>query len=170
MKPENGHFLLLLARRIETSVNPVMVALLDVEEKMDENCLWRSGLLEWARVVRKPGEPTPEERSVHEGTHLRFRDRCPHCVSCRASDPAHRGGRTADGADRLPVRFGVDERGDQRRKGRHSWADGHHHHGNLFVEGAQSLPRSARRALSPTWQRSSWVSLRPVVSDQELWC
>ena len=38
------------------------------------------------------------------------------------------------------------------------------------VEGAQSLPRSARRAPSPTWQRSLWVSLRPRVSDQELWC
>ena len=48
---------------------------------------WRSGLLEW---LRKPGEPTPEERSAHEGTHLPFRDWCPHCVSCRASDPAHR--------------------------------------------------------------------------------
>ena len=29
------------------------------------------------------------------------------------------------------------------------------------VEGAQSLPRSARSAPSLTWQRSSWVSLRP---------
>ena len=31
-----------------------------------------------------------EERSAHEGTHLPFCDWCPHCVSCRASDPAHR--------------------------------------------------------------------------------
>ena len=41
-------------------------------------------------MVRKPGGPTPEERSAPESTHLPFRDWCPHCVSCRASDPGHR--------------------------------------------------------------------------------
>ena len=35
------------------------------------------------------------------------------------------------------------------------------------VDGAQSLLRSARRVPSPARQRSSWVSLRPGVSDQE---
>ena len=82
------------------------------------------------RVVRKPSEPTPEERSAHEVTL--------HCVSCRASDPAHRptgGGRIAHGADRLPVRFGEDEHGDQRRTSPHSLADGHRHHGNFLWKG-----------------------------------
>ena len=41
-------------------------------------------------MVRKPCEATPEERPAHKGTHLPFRDWCLHCVSCRASDPAHR--------------------------------------------------------------------------------
>ena len=36
-----------------------------------------------SRVVRKPCESAPEERSAHEGTHLPFRDWCPHCVSCQ---------------------------------------------------------------------------------------
>ena len=94
MKRHNGHFWLPLARRVETSVNPVMVAPnegaaegQDVNEKMDEELPVEERS---ARVVRKPCEPTPEERSAHESTHLPFRDWCPHCVSCRASDPGHR--------------------------------------------------------------------------------
>ena len=44
---------------------------------------------EWsARVVRKLGEPTPEERSTHEGTHLQFRDWCLHYVFCRVLRPS----------------------------------------------------------------------------------
>ena len=94
MKRQNGHFWRPLARQVEASVNPVMVAPMecaaegqDVDEKMDEvlSVEERS-----ARVVRKPGEPTPEQRSAHESTHLPFRDWCPHFVSCRASDPGHR--------------------------------------------------------------------------------
>ena len=92
-KRQNGHFLLPLARRVETSVNPMMVAPMegaaegqDVDEKMDEELPVEERS---ARVVRKSGEPTPEERSAHEATHLPFRDWCHHCVSCRATDPAH---------------------------------------------------------------------------------
>ena len=44
-----------------------------VDEKMDEELPVEERS---ARVVRKPGEPTPEERSVHESTHLPFRDCC----------------------------------------------------------------------------------------------
>ena len=58
----------------------------DVDEKMDDELPMEERS---ARVVRKPGEPTPEERSAHESTHLPFRDWCPHCVSCRATDPTH---------------------------------------------------------------------------------
>ena len=93
MKRQNGHFWLPLARRVETSVNSVMVAPMDapegqdVDEKMDEELPVEERS---ARVVRKPGEPTPEERSAHEATHLPFRDWCAHCASWRASDPAHR--------------------------------------------------------------------------------
>ena len=94
MKRQNGHFWLPLARRVEASVNSVMVAPTegaakgqDVDEKMDEELPVEARS---ARVVRKPGEPTPEERSAHESTHLPSRDWCPHCVSCRASDPSHR--------------------------------------------------------------------------------
>ena len=54
MKRQNGHFWPPLARRVEASVNPVMVAPIDgaaegqdVDEKMDEGCPWKSGLLEW---------------------------------------------------------------------------------------------------------------------------
>ena len=134
MKRQNGHFWLPLARRVETSVNPVMVAPMedaaegqDVDGKMDEELPVEERS---ARVVRKPGEPTPE-RSAHEATHFPFRDWGPHCVSCTASDPAHQlteraEGRAANGADRLPVRL---------REGRHSGADGHHLHGNLLWKG-----------------------------------
>ena len=94
MKRQDGHFWLPLARRVEASVNPVMVAPMagaavrqDVDEKMDEELPVEE---QSARVVRKPGEPTREERSAHESTHLPFRDWCPHCVSCRASEPGHR--------------------------------------------------------------------------------
>ena len=69
-KRQNGHCWLPLARRIETSVNLVMVAPTegegeeqDVDEKMDEEL----PVEEWSeRVVRKPVEPTPEQRSAHE--------------------------------------------------------------------------------------------------------
>ena len=135
MKRQNGHFWLPLARRVETSVNPVMVAPMedaaegqDVDEKMDEELPVEERS---ARVVRKSGEPTPEERSAHEvktlavprlGSPLRL------VQTVRPSPPAHResGGRAANGADRLPVRL---------REGRHSGADGHHLHGNLLWKG-----------------------------------
>ena len=94
MKRQNGYFWLPLARRVETSVNPAMVAPMegaaegqDVDEKMDEELPVEE---QSARVVRKPAEPTPEERSAHESTQLPFLDWCPHCVSWRASDPGHR--------------------------------------------------------------------------------
>ena len=60
--------------RIETSVNLVMMASVegaaeeqDVGEKMDEELPVEERS---ARAVRKFGEPTPEERSAQEGTHL----------------------------------------------------------------------------------------------------
>ena len=94
IKRQNGHFWLPHARRVEASVNQVVVAPMegaaegqDVDEKMDEELPVEELS---ARVVRKPGEPTPEERSAHESTHLPFREWCHHCVSCRASDPGHR--------------------------------------------------------------------------------
>ena len=100
MKRQNGHFWLPFARRVEASVKPVMVAPMegaaegqDVDEKMDEQL-------------------PVEERSAHESTHMPFRDWCPHCVSCRASDPGHR--LTERAADRLPVCFGEGEHGSQR--------------------------------------------------------
>ena len=68
-KRQDGHFWLPLARRVETAVNPVMVAPKesaaeeqDVDEKMDEELSVEERS---ARVVRKPGEPTQEERSAH---------------------------------------------------------------------------------------------------------
>ena len=89
MKRPNGHLWLPLARRVETSVNPVMVAPMEdaaegqgVDEKMDEELPVEERS---ARVVRKPGEPTPEERSAHEATHLPFRDWCP--TASRAERP-----------------------------------------------------------------------------------
>ena len=61
MKRQNGHFWLPLARHIETSVNPLMVAPLkvrqreqDVDEKTDEELPVEERP---ARAVRKPGEP-----------------------------------------------------------------------------------------------------------------
>ena len=91
MKRQHRHFWLPLARPIETSVNLVIVGPLegvvdgqDVDEKMHEELPVEERS---ARVVRKPSDLPPEERSAHEGTHLLFRDWCHHCVSCRASDP-----------------------------------------------------------------------------------
>ena len=66
----------------------------DVDEKMDEELPLEEPS---APVVRKPGEPTPAERSARKATHLPFRDWCPHCVSCRATDPAHRLTERAEG-------------------------------------------------------------------------
>ena len=96
-KRKIGHFWLPLVRRIETSVNLVMVAPMegaaeeqDIDEKMDEELPVEERS---AGVVRKPGE----EFFVHEGTHLPFRDWCPPCVSCSPSDPAHRLTERAEG-------------------------------------------------------------------------
>ena len=109
-----------------------------------------------ARAVRKSGEPTPMERSAHEGTQLPFP---------RAERPTQRltereresGGRTAGGADRPPVRFGEDEHGDQRRTGRHSW-------------GRRSPSSWGVAATQCSKGAIAYLAVRPGVSDQELWC
>ena len=84
----------------------------DVDEKMDEELPVEERT---ARVVRKPGVPTPGKRSANEGN------------TCRASDPGHR--------LRPPVRIGEDEHGDQRVAGHHTWTNGHQHLGNLQWKG-----------------------------------
>ena len=104
----------------------------DVDEKMDE-------------------ELPLEERSAHSASHaerlIKFTD------SQRES-----GGRTADGARRLPVRLEKDEHGDQPRTGRHSWTDGHHLHGNLLRKGRSRFPHGIR-AVSILCQSGRWCCL-----------
>ena len=159
MKRQNGHFWRPLARRVETSVSLVMVAPpegaaegQDVDEKMDEELPIEERS---ARVVQKPGEPTPEEQwSAHEGTHLPFRATGVHTAS-RAERPTWlTGPRRERRVNRRWRRSTASslhsEHGDQRRAGRHSGPGGHHLHGNLLWK-AQSLLRSARRLPSPTW-------------------
>ena len=42
-----------------------------------------------ARVTRNPADPTPEERSRHDLTHLPYRPWCPICVEARAVEDPH---------------------------------------------------------------------------------
>ena len=41
------------------------------------------------RVTRNPADPTPEERSRHDLTHLPYRPWCPICVEARAVEDPH---------------------------------------------------------------------------------
>ena len=41
------------------------------------------------RLTRNPADPTPEERSRHDATHLPFRPWCPVCVEARATEDPH---------------------------------------------------------------------------------
>ena len=42
-----------------------------------------------AKIVRKPADPTPEEKARHDATHLPYRPRCPICVEARATEDQH---------------------------------------------------------------------------------
>ena len=105
-----------------------------MDEELPAGLLVRCGDL--ANPRQRSGQPTREPSTQTTRSH-------------RES-----GGRTADGADRLPTRSGEDEHGDQRRTRPHSWADGHHLHGNhlwkkhifcyAVLKLAQRPPRGAR--------------------------
>ena len=41
------------------------------------------------RLTRNPADPTPEERSRHDATHLPYRPWCPVCVEARAAEDPH---------------------------------------------------------------------------------
>ena len=150
-------------------MNPVMVAPMegaaegqDVDEWMDEELPVEELS---ARVVRKPGEPMPEEPSPQPTRKRTCRSAtwCLHCVSCRASDPAHGLTERAEGD---PPMVQIDHQFASERTRREITAEqvvtAEPMVAIFMATLERSLPlRSARRALSPTWQRSSWVSLRP---------
>ena len=56
----------------------------DKEEQSEESRAVRVG-------QKKTVKPTLAEREEHERTHIPYRSWCRHCVSARASNPAHRG-------------------------------------------------------------------------------
>ena len=67
-----------------------------VEEEMDDDVMDdKEEPSEESRPVRGGHRrvvlPTAKERQEHERTHLPYRSWCRHCVSARASNPAHRG-------------------------------------------------------------------------------
>ena len=57
------------------------------DEKVDEEP--RSREEAPARLTRNPADPTREERSRHDATHLRYRPWCPVCVAARATKDPH---------------------------------------------------------------------------------
>ena len=123
--------------------------------------------------MRKPGEPTPEERSAHESTHLPFRDCCLHCVSCRASDSGHR---LTERAEDEPPMVQIDYQFASEKVNMEVSDEQVVTAGPMVtifmapsVEGAQSRPRSVQKVPSLTWQRSSWASSRLGVLHLELW-
>ena len=98
-------------------MNPMMVVPMegaaegqDVDEKMDEEL----------PVEELSGSSGAKARRAHTrgAVSLPFRDWCPHCVSCRASDPGHRLTHRAE--DEPPMVqidhpcFGEGEHGSQR--------------------------------------------------------
>ena len=78
VKRQNGHFWLPLARRIETSVNPVMVATMEgaaggrtSTRRWTRSCPWRSGLLQWCGSLANPhqrSDQTTMERTCRSAT------------------------------------------------------------------------------------------------------
>ena len=58
------------------------------------------------RAVPDPGQPTREERAMHELTHLPFRPWCADCVAGRAANDPHR--RLAREVDDGPPKVSVD--------------------------------------------------------------
>ena len=72
MKRQNGHFWLPLARRVETSVNSVMVAPMDAPEATGRqmriwtrSCPWKSGVLEWCGSLANPRQRSGQLTRQH---------------------------------------------------------------------------------------------------------
>ena len=107
-----------------------------------------------ARVVRKPGEPTSEERSAHEGTHLPLRDWCPHCVSCTASAQID----NQCASEKMIMEISAEQAVTAGPVA------------TIFMKTFCGRGAVAATQCSLTWQRASWGSLRLGISDQELWC
>ena len=42
------------------------------------------------KIARDPGNPTPQEREVHNATHVPYRSWCPICVKAKGKEEAHR--------------------------------------------------------------------------------
>ena len=132
MKRQNGHFWLPLARRIETWVRHRVRT---STRRWTRSWPW-SGLFEWCGSLANPrhrsAQPT-RDRTRRCATGAPTASHAERPTQLTGSERERRANRRWC-RSRLPVRFG-EEHGDQRRKGRRSWPDGHHLHGNLLWQG-----------------------------------
>ena len=117
MKRQNGHFWLPLARRVETSVSPMIVGAAveqAVDEKMDEElpAVCSSGAEAWRTHARGALSPRGNALAVPRlVSPLRpMQDVRPPATDSLRERRANRRWCTW-----TPVRFGEDEQGDQRR-------------------------------------------------------